>query len=43
MPKTAELAANYIDKAKEALFKLPPSDARNGLENLCLKVLNRIK
>ncbi|TIB73599.1 hypothetical protein E3Q24_01076 [Wallemia mellicola] len=43
MPKTAELAASYIDKAKIALHKLPESEARDGLEALCLKVLDRVK
>ncbi|TIA70242.1 hypothetical protein E3P92_03236 [Wallemia ichthyophaga] len=43
MPKTAELAASYIDKAKSALHRLPKSDARDGLEALCLKVLDRVK
>ncbi|TIA89647.1 hypothetical protein E3P99_01972 [Wallemia hederae] len=43
MPKTAELAVNYIEKAKSALHKLPESEARDGLEALCLKVLDRVK
>ena len=39
--RTRDLARTYADKARETLQLLPESDAREALEVLTLRVVNR--
>ncbi|KAI8987261.1 solanesyl pyrophosphate synthase [Mycotypha africana] len=41
LKKTLELATHYCNLAKEALYKLPPSDARSALVQITNKLLTR--
>lgn len=41
MARAAQLAGAYVQRAKDALSKLPPSNARQALETLADKVLTR--
>jgi len=37
------LAQDYVDKAKAAIAGFPESEAKNGLLEMCSKVMNRRK
>ena len=41
--QTRALAQEYVDRAKSAIAGLPESDAKNGLLEMCSKVMNRRK
>ena len=41
--QTRALAEDYIDKAIEAISPFPECDAKNGLIEMCTKVLQRRK
>lgn len=43
LQQTRALAQDYIDKAIEAIAPFPESDAKNGLIEMCTKVLQRRK
>lgn len=43
LERTKELARHHARLAQEALFKLPPSDARDALANLNQQVITRVK
>lgn len=43
LQQTRALAEDYIDKAIEAISPFPESDAKNGLIEMCTKVLQRRK
>lgn len=43
LQQTRALAQDYIDKAIDAISPFPESDAKNGLIEMCTKVLQRRK
>lgn len=43
LDRTKELALHHSHLAQEALFKLPPSEARDALSNLNQQVITRVK
>jgi hexaprenyl-diphosphate synthase len=43
LQQTRALAQDYIDKAIEAIAPFPESEAKNGLVEMCTKVLQRRK
>lgn len=43
IPKTKALASSFCEKAREAIATFPPSQARDGLEQVLEVVLTREK
>lgn len=43
LEQTRALAQEYVDKAIEAISFFPESDAKNGLIEMCTKVMKRRK
>ena len=41
--QTRALAQDYIDRARNAIAGFPESEAKNGLLEMCSKVMNRRK
>lgn len=39
--QTRALAQEYADRAVAAIAAFPPSDAKAGLEEMCIKVMQR--
>jgi hexaprenyl-diphosphate synthase len=43
LEQTRALAQGYVDKAVEAIQTFPDSEAKEGLEEMCSKVMKRRK